>query len=161
VTIELAFWYEGRDRRSFADPDGFESCRSRSIGSSPRARSPPRRRRTRSLRDRTSCCSSSTTSAGRTCRCRCTASARRSTTATGRRTSSGGPRYKLIWFHSVGRLELYDLWNDTGESRNLTAVEPEVLAELLEKMRSYLERTGALLPRMKATGEAVPLSRIG
>jgi len=59
--------------------------------------------------------------------------------------------WKLIrWFETNEffreRYELYDLARDLGETRNLAATEPAVLAELDALIDRFLEQTGALVP---------------
>ena len=49
-----------------------------------------------------------------------------------------GPRYKLI-SGSDGSLELYDVIDDPGESRNLAETKPVVLAEMQKALRAFDE----------------------
>ncbi|MEM9701677.1 MAG: sulfatase, partial [Planctomycetota bacterium] len=59
-------------------------------------------------------------------------------------------RFKLIEYFQPGgesELELYDLRNDLGETRNLAAAMPERTAELLGLLREYQADAGALMPR--------------
>lgn len=64
--------------------------------------------------------------------------------------------WKLIHRHAQGRAELYDLANDLGETRDLAAAEPAKAAELARVLGSELRTRGALMPRVRATGRAVP-----
>jgi arylsulfatase A-like enzyme len=55
-------------------------------------------------------------------------------------------RYKLIHFFEDDRWELYDLAADEGESRELSANEPAVTAELRAALRGWWAETGAFVP---------------
>jgi arylsulfatase A-like enzyme len=55
-------------------------------------------------------------------------------------------RYKLIAFYESGRLELYDLVEDIGETRNLVDAMPEVAAELKQELDAWREASGAVPP---------------
>jgi len=61
--------------------------------------------------------------------------------------------WKLIEYFEDGRLELYNLRDDAGETRNLAADEPEKVAELREKMLAWRESVGAKLPTPRAVGD--------
>ncbi len=52
-------------------------------------------------------------------------------------------RYKLIEFYEDGRRELFDLQNDVGESRNLSAERPAVVKALSEKLEAWRKEVGA------------------
>jgi len=55
-------------------------------------------------------------------------------------------RWKLIeWFES-GRLELYDLHDDIGETQNLANSYPDKAAELHEVMNQWRARIHAPIP---------------
>jgi hypothetical protein len=45
-----------------------------------------------------------------------------------------------------GSLELYDLQNDLGETRNLAAEKPDVAADLVRQLRAWRKRVGAAMP---------------
>lgn len=67
--------------------------------------------------------------------------------------------YKLIWFfHDYidldqngkyipeGRVELYNLKNDLGESSNLVTTQPEKVAEMKSELEKWILSTGAVIP---------------
>lgn len=59
--------------------------------------------------------------------------------------------WKLIRFYADNddgsdRLELYDLKNDEGETKNLAAEKPEIVAELNELISGFLKDTDAVVP---------------
>jgi len=58
---------------------------------------------------------------------------------------SGG--FKLIEFFEDGRLELYDLSRDIGETTNLAAEEPELVAALRERLAAWRTQVAAQMPR--------------
>ncbi len=65
--------------------------------------------------------------------------------------------WKLIYFHADRRKELYNLAQDIGETRNLAATSPSLVASLSRSLASHLRRVRARMPVVKATGEPVPL----
>jgi arylsulfatase A-like enzyme len=63
--------------------------------------------------------------------------------------SSGAIRqgdWKLIEFYDTGELELYNLSDDIGESRNLAATLPAKTAEMKERLAAWREEEGIELP---------------
>ena len=54
--------------------------------------------------------------------------------------------YKLVEFFEDGRLELYNLREDLGETRNLAADLPAVARDLHERLVAWRESVEALLP---------------
>ena len=56
-------------------------------------------------------------------------------------------RYKLLEFFEDGRLELFDLRDDPGESQDLSAVMPERAAALGQELGRWRESVGAPVPR--------------
>ncbi|MBQ5701761.1 MAG: sulfatase [Alistipes sp.] len=64
--------------------------------------------------------------------------------------------WKLIYRHRPQTLELYNLTEDIGERNNLAKVNPEKLAEMAEVMTAELKSKNALMPTIRATGEALP-----
>lgn len=62
--------------------------------------------------------------------------------------------FKLIEFYETGRLELFDLKNDPGESQNLVERSPQKVEELAEKLRQWRQSVAA--QEMKPNPEFVP-----
>ena len=54
--------------------------------------------------------------------------------------------WKLIEFYEDGRLELYDLAKDVGETRDLALKMPEKAAELRQDLHAWRARVGAQMP---------------
>lgn len=54
--------------------------------------------------------------------------------------------WKLLEFFEDGRLELYNLREDLGETRNLAELQPERTAQLLARMRAWRDEVNAPLP---------------
>jgi len=58
--------------------------------------------------------------------------------------------YKAVHFYNTEwetqQLQLYDLRNDPGETNDIAALEPELAAELEERLFAYLEEVGAPCP---------------
>jgi arylsulfatase A-like enzyme len=54
--------------------------------------------------------------------------------------------YKLIEFFEDGRLELYNLRNDPGETQNLAQEEPETCKSLFEKLVAWCKQVQAKIP---------------
>jgi len=55
-------------------------------------------------------------------------------------------QWKLIEFYETGRRELFDLKAGVGESRNLAAEKPEIVAELAKKLEAWRQDVGAKMP---------------
>ncbi len=54
--------------------------------------------------------------------------------------------WKLLEFFEDGKLELYDLKNDIGESKNLAAAMPDKAKELHDKLLAWRKEVGAKMP---------------
>jgi arylsulfatase A-like enzyme len=54
--------------------------------------------------------------------------------------------HKLIQWFENERVELFDLSQDPGESRNIASANPKIAAVLLKDLKAWQVRTGALLP---------------
>ena len=54
--------------------------------------------------------------------------------------------WKLMEFFEDGRLELYNLKDDIGETRNLASTHPDKVAELKTKMQAWRTAVGAKMP---------------
>jgi arylsulfatase A-like enzyme len=55
-------------------------------------------------------------------------------------------RWKLMQFLEDGRLELYDLSQDIGETTNLAGSHPQVAADLLKRLDHWRQSVGAPMP---------------
>lgn len=55
-------------------------------------------------------------------------------------------KWKLVEFYDDGRRELFDLSTGPGESRNLAAEKPEIVAELAKKLDVWRKDVGAKMP---------------
>jgi arylsulfatase A-like enzyme len=67
-----------------------------------------------------------------------------------------GP-WKLIYHHADRRLELFNLEEDLGETRDLAQDQPAKITELAALLSARLRAEDALMPTDKATGKAIPL----
>jgi arylsulfatase A-like enzyme len=65
--------------------------------------------------------------------------------------------WKLIYWHSNRKLELYTLTDDIGESTNLADKQPEKVGTLAKLLSDHLRETKAVMPIDKATNKPVPL----
>ena len=54
--------------------------------------------------------------------------------------------WKLHEYFEDGTLELYNLADDIGESKNLATTHPEKASELHTKLKQWREKTGAAIP---------------
>lgn len=64
---------------------------------------------------------------------------------------------KLIYWHTKGALELYDLSQDIGEKNNLAAKNPETTRSLAKLLTKHLkEDTVAVMPVVRETGKTIP-----
>ena len=66
-------------------------------------------------------------------------------------------KWKLIFFYSGSRYELYDVSADIGEQRNQLLRQPEIAARLAEQLRSALSATNAQMPLDAAYGTPLGL----
>jgi hypothetical protein len=64
-----------------------------------------------------------------------------------------GP-WKLLEYHEDGRIELYDLDADLGETRDLAAVQPERAAAMRAMLHAWLRVTQAPMPQSPAASDA-------
>ena len=65
--------------------------------------------------------------------------------------------WKLIYYHTDRRIELFNLADDLGEKTNLAETEPERTSELARELSDILKRFDSPMPVMTATGQPVPL----
>jgi arylsulfatase A-like enzyme len=61
--------------------------------------------------------------------------------------------FKLMEFFETGAVELYNLRDDIGETRNLFEQSPDKANALRAKLAAWRERVGAAMPTMKTPGE--------
>ena len=54
--------------------------------------------------------------------------------------------WKLMEYLEDGHLELYNLKDDLGETKNLTTTNPDKAKELLERLNAWRKETGAPMP---------------
>lgn len=57
--------------------------------------------------------------------------------------------HKLLWFYDDDSVELYDLKNDIGESRNIAKEMPGIASQLRSKLEAWLRSTNASRPESK------------
>jgi arylsulfatase A-like enzyme len=67
--------------------------------------------------------------------------------------------WKLMEFFEDGRLELYDLGGDPGESKNLSSTRSDKAAELHTKLKAWREAIGAAMPAANEGSAAVPAKK--
>ncbi|GGW28207.1 sulfatase [Arenibacter certesii] len=64
--------------------------------------------------------------------------------------------YKLIYYYLDSRMELFNLKDDIGETKNLVEEEPEKAKELAKILSDYLREVEAQIPAKKESGEQIP-----
>jgi len=64
--------------------------------------------------------------------------------------------WKLIYYHTEQRFELFNLSDDLGEARNLAQQAPERVRPLALELTRYLQQHSAPMPAETATGRPVP-----
>ena len=65
--------------------------------------------------------------------------------------------WKLIYYHTGGRFELFNLADDLGETTNLADHEPDRVRELARELSDILQKHRSPMPLVTATGRTVPL----
>ena len=68
--------------------------------------------------------------------------------------------WKLIYYHSTQKYELFNINKDISETSNLFAVKPNIAKQLATELRRFLREANALMPTDKHTGTPVPLPGI-
>ncbi len=69
--------------------------------------------------------------------------------------------WKLLEFLEDGRLELYNLRDDLGETHNLTAARPDMARQLHARLAAWRDKIGAAMPRKKTPAElAAPIPEV-
>ena len=66
-------------------------------------------------------------------------------------------RWKLVYRMRTRALELYDLAEDIGESRDLAGDHPEIVRDLARALSDRLRESHASMPVVRGTGEPVPM----
>lgn len=61
--------------------------------------------------------------------------------------------FKLLEFFETGAVELYNLREDVGETRNLAGQSPDRVRELRAKLAAWRQSVGAAMPRPKTAAE--------
>ncbi|SHJ79913.1 sulfatase [Pseudozobellia thermophila] len=64
--------------------------------------------------------------------------------------------YKLIYYHLDQHMELFNLKEDIGETKNLVETDTIKAKELARNLSDYLKDVDAQMPILKTTGEVVP-----
>ena len=63
-------------------------------------------------------------------------------------------QYKLILMHDDDSVELFDLENDPGETKNLADAQPALASKLKDRLKNWLKATKAGLPeKLEQAGE--------
>jgi arylsulfatase A-like enzyme len=65
-------------------------------------------------------------------------------------------KFKLIYFHKTGELELYDLEKDLAEQNDLSRTMPKKLKEMALLMTAALQSRKAPMPVVKTSGKQIP-----
>lgn len=65
--------------------------------------------------------------------------------------------WKIVYRQREQKLELYNIGQDITERNDLSASEPERLAQMADALTAKLEGYDALLPTFRATGERIPM----
>jgi arylsulfatase A-like enzyme len=64
--------------------------------------------------------------------------------------------WKIVYRHRTLALELYNLAQDLSERCNLAQSHPQKLAQMAALMTAELKEKGALMPKLRATGQPIP-----
>jgi arylsulfatase A-like enzyme len=63
--------------------------------------------------------------------------------------------WKLIYYHSTQKYELFNIENDIGEMNNLSEEKPDIVKQLATELRNFLLEANAQMPIDKQTGNPV------
>jgi hypothetical protein len=69
--------------------------------------------------------------------------------------------WKLMEFFEDGRLELYDLATDVGETNNLASTHPDKTAALHTKLKAWRQEVGAAMPTPNEGTTGAPAKKKG
>lgn len=64
--------------------------------------------------------------------------------------------WKFIYYHADRRMELFNLKDDIGETKNLVEENPEKLKDLATTLTNHLKAVNAQMPIDRETGDVVP-----
>ncbi|NWJ52514.1 MAG: sulfatase [Bacteroidetes bacterium] len=64
--------------------------------------------------------------------------------------------WKLIYYHTSQKIELFNITNDISETKNLADKEQTMVKKLSKVLGEYLRKVNAQMPMNKHTGKAVP-----
>jgi len=64
--------------------------------------------------------------------------------------------WKLIYYHTDQRFELFNITNDIGELHDLSDQEIEIKGEMAKELGNYLRSVNAQMPSFKENGKQVP-----
>ncbi|HHT23070.1 MAG TPA: sulfatase [Bacteroidales bacterium] len=64
--------------------------------------------------------------------------------------------WKLIYYYETGKKELFNITDDIGETKDLSAQNPKIVKKLSRELGKYLRNVKAQRPSFKATGKACP-----
>jgi arylsulfatase A-like enzyme len=70
-------------------------------------------------------------------------------------TSFRRGKWKILYFHDGPRIELYDLANDLGETKNLAEEHPDIVQDLLLALEAWYVDTGATISIDSRTNQPV------
>ncbi len=65
--------------------------------------------------------------------------------------------WKLVYSMLAARLELYNLTDDIGESNDIAAQHPDIVARLAKHLGDQLREWNSPMPTVRATGKKVPM----
>ncbi|MCM1483143.1 MAG: sulfatase [Muribaculaceae bacterium] len=64
--------------------------------------------------------------------------------------------WKLVYYYTTGKRELFNIKDDIGETTNLAAKKPKITADLSRRLGKALREMDAQRPTFKATGQPCP-----
>ena len=67
-------------------------------------------------------------------------------------------QWKLVYHMRDGKIELFDLQNDLGETKDLVSTNPKRVKEMSRLLFEQLQKWQARMPVNKRTGAPVPLT---
>lgn len=64
--------------------------------------------------------------------------------------------WKMVYYYDTGKHELFNITNDIGETKDLSASNPHVVKKLSRELGRYLRKVNAQRPKFIATGKYCP-----